>query len=229
MVTRRGKIARLPLAIREEVNRRLLEGEPYKMICRWLNALPETLSVLDSFGEQPIDEKNMSDWKAGGYADWLHRRESIAQTRELSKYAVEFAKASGGNLTEGAAAILSGKILEVLEDFSKLQPRPEDPDPKQISETVQAINTMVDAISSLRSGDHDKVKLAQNEKKLAQRDEVIALDREKFQRDTAEMALKILKDDRAKAIEAGVGTNEEKLEIMGQHLFGELWKPRPKN
>ena len=95
-----------------------------------------------------------------------------------------------------------------------------------ISGLAAAIKDLTDSLSSLRAGDHDKIKLGQNEKKLAQRDEMIALEREKFQRDTAEIALKVLKDDRAKQIEASVGTNADKIDLMGRHIFGELWKAR---
>lgn len=224
--TRRGKIARLPLSIREELNRRLLENEPARKICAWLMTLPEAVDVCDEFGEQPIDERNISDWRAGGYADWLRRRESIEDTRELAKWSVQLAKASGGNLSEGAAAILSGKILEVLEDVAKLKSEAGSQTPEQMAAMAEAMKSLTDSLSSLRAGDHDRVRLDQNEKKIEQRDEMIGLDREKFQRDTAGIALRILKDDRAKQIEAGTGTNEEKLEVMGKHLFGELWKAR---
>jgi hypothetical protein len=40
-MTRNGKIARLPQEIREQVNRRLEDGEPGKQIAEWLNGLPE--------------------------------------------------------------------------------------------------------------------------------------------------------------------------------------------
>jgi hypothetical protein len=223
--TRRGKIARLPLAIRDELNRRLLENEPYKKLCAWLNALPETIAVCDDFGEEPIDVRNMSDWKLGGYADWLRRRETIEETRELSKYAVQIAKANGGNITEGAAAILSGQILEVLEDIAHL--KSEGPlAPEQTAMVAAAVGSITKSLAAVRKGDHSKVKLEQNEKTIEQRDEMISLDREKFQREIAGSALKVLKDERARQIEAGAGTNEEKIEIMGQHLFGELWNPR---
>lgn len=225
--TRRGKIARLPLSIRDELNRRLLENEPYKKICAWLNALPEAHVVCDEFGEQPIDDRNVSDWKKGGFADWLRRRETIDQTRDLAKYSLQLAKASGGNLSEGAAAILSGKILEVLEDLARMDAAEEKRTPEQLAAVAGAVKDLTDSLSSLRAGDHDNVKLSQNQKKIEQRGEIISLDREKFLRDSASIALKVLKDDRAKSIEAGAGTNEEKIEIMGQHLFGDLWKPRP--
>jgi len=37
-VTRNGKIARLPRAVRQELNRRLDEGEQGKKLVAWLNA-----------------------------------------------------------------------------------------------------------------------------------------------------------------------------------------------
>jgi len=38
--TRIGKIGRLPRQVREELNRRLLEGEPGITLVDWLNGLP---------------------------------------------------------------------------------------------------------------------------------------------------------------------------------------------
>ena len=40
-MTRKGKIARLPQPIREQINRRLENGEEGKQIAEWLNTLPE--------------------------------------------------------------------------------------------------------------------------------------------------------------------------------------------
>ena len=45
-MTRRGKIARLPRAVREELNRRLLNGETGARLVAWLNGHPETKRVL---------------------------------------------------------------------------------------------------------------------------------------------------------------------------------------
>jgi hypothetical protein len=40
-MSRNGKIARLPQQIREQINRRLENGEEGKQIAEWLNTLPE--------------------------------------------------------------------------------------------------------------------------------------------------------------------------------------------
>ncbi len=40
-MTRNGKIARLPLAVRQQLNQRLLNGELAQDLLSWLNQLPE--------------------------------------------------------------------------------------------------------------------------------------------------------------------------------------------
>jgi len=65
-MTRRGKIARLPLAIREMVNRRLENGVEGKQIVGWLNSLPKVRALLAAeFDGQPVNEPNLSHWKTG--------------------------------------------------------------------------------------------------------------------------------------------------------------------
>jgi hypothetical protein len=55
-ITRKGKIASLPLAIRAEINRRLDDGERAPKILAWLNADEAVLRVLDElWNEQPIN------------------------------------------------------------------------------------------------------------------------------------------------------------------------------
>ena len=45
-MSRFGKIARLPLDIREQLNRRLQDGEIGKELVVWLNSVPEVQAVL---------------------------------------------------------------------------------------------------------------------------------------------------------------------------------------
>jgi hypothetical protein len=60
-MTRNGKIARLPAAIREELNQRLLDGEQGKQLVLWLNSLPRVQALLkDKFHGVPISEVNLS-------------------------------------------------------------------------------------------------------------------------------------------------------------------------
>ena len=66
-MSRFGKIARLPLDIREQLNRRLQDGEIGKELVIWLNSVPEVQTVLKAeFGDRPVNEPNLSDWRTGG-------------------------------------------------------------------------------------------------------------------------------------------------------------------
>jgi hypothetical protein len=72
-----GKIARLPAAIRDEVNRRLFDGQPGHKILAWLNAQPvtrETLLELANCGAR-VTAQNLSQWRASGFREFLDLRE----------------------------------------------------------------------------------------------------------------------------------------------------------
>ena len=85
MRTRTGKIARLPGALRHELNHRLHNGAPGREIVPWLNALPEVQRVLAArFASRPITEDNLSEWRQGGFQEWLLQEERRVRLRELS-------------------------------------------------------------------------------------------------------------------------------------------------
>jgi hypothetical protein len=70
-MTRNGKIARLLLAIRQQLNQRLQNGELAQDLLSWLNRLPEVQAILAThFAAKPIDKSNLTHWKQGGYPEW---------------------------------------------------------------------------------------------------------------------------------------------------------------
>jgi hypothetical protein len=88
-LTHRGRslnIAHLPNDIREQLNLRLLEGETAKELAAWLNALPAVRSVLGAqFNGSPISEVNLTNWRQGGYLQWLTERECFDAARALAE------------------------------------------------------------------------------------------------------------------------------------------------
>jgi len=89
MTTHRGKIGRLPAELREQVNRRLENGEEGKSILLWLNALPEVKAVLTAeFQATPVSPANLTQWRKLGYKDWLRRREAMAMAAEIGELPV---------------------------------------------------------------------------------------------------------------------------------------------
>jgi len=70
-MTRNGKIARLPRTVREQLNRKLDDGQPSKSLVAWLNSLAPVQAILQKeFNGTPINQSNLSDWKLGGFRDW---------------------------------------------------------------------------------------------------------------------------------------------------------------
>ena len=86
MKTRNGKIARLPLEIRDQLNTRLADGEPGNRLVEWLNSNPAVIKVMDDqFDGRSINENNLSEWRSGGYEEWLTLRSYLDEARVLSE------------------------------------------------------------------------------------------------------------------------------------------------
>jgi len=84
-MARIGKIARLPGAVRAQLNTRLQDNVEGKQIVQWLNSLPEVQELLaEKFEGRPINEPNLTGWRQGGYEEWLLRQEVFAQAAELA-------------------------------------------------------------------------------------------------------------------------------------------------
>jgi hypothetical protein len=186
----RGKIDSLPFELREQVNRKLRDGVPALKICAWLNSLPEVLTILDeSFGEEPITPQNISNWKANGYAKWLARQEKIDRTRELSAHCIEVAKAAGGNISDGVSQIIAGNILEVLEMLDALREQSAadvasltvEERKAQLSLLAESIDSLALAVARLRKGDQNAETLKLHRERLAQAEQSLKLEREKWE------------------------------------------------
>jgi hypothetical protein len=81
---RTGKIARLSDNLRDQLNQRLQNGEPGKIIIKWLNSLDEVKAVLKAeFKGHAIIRSNLTEWKQGGYLDWLVRKDALKLAASL--------------------------------------------------------------------------------------------------------------------------------------------------
>ncbi len=231
-----GKIARLPAEIREELNKRLRSGTLGTHLLPWLNGLPEVRAVLEEhFGNKDINDSNLSAWRQGEYQKWLAKQDDhftrIERTRELAALSMKLAEAGGGNLTDGASAIVAGEILGLLEevdDLNKIAAETSD-DPEKMAARLAAAREQIEslslAISRLRKGDQNKEVLRQRDEQLRQKDEELHLAREKFQRDTAEAVLKSARNASIQNIANAPLDHSAQLEAVGKELFGDLWKP----
>jgi len=112
MPTRNGKIARLPREIRDELNRRLDDGELGTSLVAWLNSLPEAQSVLSAhFSGHPVNEQNLSDWKYGGFQDWLRLEDTRSLVRSFAEESSSLSTDSG---VDSVSSLLSTPLAAAL-------------------------------------------------------------------------------------------------------------------
>src|SRR6267154_3104363 len=67
---RNGNVARLPKAVRDQINAMIQDGVPYAAVIERLGEAGKGLGI-----------SNLSRWKDGGYRDWLLEQNWLADIR----------------------------------------------------------------------------------------------------------------------------------------------------
>jgi hypothetical protein len=112
---RRGKIARLPRPIRDQLNSRLDDGQEAAQILPWLNDLPEVREVLTQrFNGAPISPQNLSAWRQGGFQEWLLHRELLDGASRLCENAGETREAIKSGSPNSVACTLADHMVTQL-------------------------------------------------------------------------------------------------------------------
>ena len=213
-MSRKGKIARLPHAIREEVNQRLLDGQTAGTILAWLNPLPEATKIWEAhFEGMAASPQNLSEWRIGGYRDWVEEREEIEQTKALASYAARQA-AAGKNLSEGMQAIYAGKLMQTMEQLVHLG-YGEDDDPAASFAKIGGI------IATLRNADTAADRVDLDRIKTKQRADALKLDREKFEKQTVEKFMQFAKTKEAQSILNSGAKKSVQMAELRKLIFGE--------
>jgi len=164
-MTRKGKIARLPREIREELNRRLEDGAAGEPLLDWLNTLPEVQSVVaGQFAGVPISKQNLSEWRTGGFAEWQARQEMVADARELAADAAELQVVTGGRLTDHLATVLGARYASALSGWDG-QPG------EDFRQKLKVLRGMCQDIVELRRGDHSGARLQMDRERMEQKRE----------------------------------------------------------
>ncbi len=168
-MTRTGKIARLPHAVREELNRRLRDGEPGGPLLEWLNAHEEVLEVLqDHFNEQPINKQNLSDWRLGGHRDWLRHQETRDLMRQLAEQGDELLEETRGEaVSDRLAPVLAAELVRTAQAVLDEVTEP--------TERWRRVRELLHELAGLRKDDHRAARLKLD------RDEAIREDEEREQ------------------------------------------------
>lgn len=136
---RKGKIARLPLKIREALNHRIHDGQAASVILPWLNDIIEVKGLMEQhFNGEPISDQNLTNWRQGGYLEWAEQQAEADRLQTLAEFSAKLVATTGLQISDGAAAIATGNILSMLET---------ETDP-------EAVDLLIKQLATLRSGDH---------------------------------------------------------------------------
>ena len=112
---RKGKIGRLPLSIREQLNLRIADGVETTPLLAWLNAQVETQEILRrDFASRPITPQNLSEWRQGGFQDWLRHQRTLDLARDLAEQADSLDKIMGAErYSERLSTIMAAQLAQI--------------------------------------------------------------------------------------------------------------------
>ncbi len=122
MKSRTGKIARLPKFLRDEVNQRLADGEEGESLLKWLNkTVPCKEMLAEHFDGKPINKQNLSDWKQGGYQEWLRNQEARERVQLMVDQAQDLeGEAEGPTLADRLATVLTLQLIDMTRQLESI-------------------------------------------------------------------------------------------------------------
>lgn len=121
-MTRNGKIARLPGAIREDLNRRLFDGGQARLLLQWLHGLPEVQDILRTqFGGKLITKTNLSQWKTGGYAAWEIGERMAENVKQVMEGTSTLQSTAKEGLTDRMALMLAAIMATQIHRFESME------------------------------------------------------------------------------------------------------------
>ncbi len=123
MKTRTGKIAQLPKPIRDDLNQRLQNGKQGPELLKWLNSLPETQDLLtEKYDHQPINRQNLSEWRHGGYEDWLRHQDREYRIQRIAEEGSDLQDREGqDDIFENTARIAIAELMTDIDDLHQLK------------------------------------------------------------------------------------------------------------
>ena len=66
-------------------------------------------ALLAESRDPKVNEEDVSNWKQGGYRDWLAQQEAVAEVRRIVAEAKELSRAADGVLTDNLAAWIAAR------------------------------------------------------------------------------------------------------------------------
>ena len=104
--------------------------------------------LTNEFAGQPIREQNLSDWRLGGYEDWLKQQEALEWVRNVSEEAVELGGESGNaSLTDRLSVLAAVQVGRWLRELASEWDGSE--------QQCQQLQELCQELAKLRRGDQE--------------------------------------------------------------------------
>jgi len=154
-----GKVARLPVAIRQELNWRLFNGEEGRQLVAWLNGLPEVQTMLAAhFQGQPIGEMNLSRWKHGGYMAWCEQQVALMSVATVFEHSNDLQQAVKNGLTDRMRMVLAARLAREVQIMDSMS---------EGDDKTKACREIIGTLSLLKRGEVQDERLRLEREKLA--------------------------------------------------------------
>jgi len=138
--TRNGKVARLPKALRDQINQLMADG------CTYLDIIQE----LGQAGEG-LSENNLSNWKSGGYTDWVTEQQRLDRMRVRQEFAIDLVRENNGVTSHQAASQIAAlNLCDIVDDFDpEILKRALLSDPETYVKLLNAYTRLLNAMPKL--------------------------------------------------------------------------------
>ncbi len=157
-----GKISHLPQSVREQLNRRLSDGERPSRTLAWLNSLPDVQALIASeFAGRPVSKQNLYEWTRHGFRQWKLRQNALDFATQNLADAPAADSCSTSNLTQKLVQWLA---LRFAASAHTLVPADDEPETD-----LRCLRQIAADIVALRRGDLYSRRVALEEKRLALR------------------------------------------------------------
>jgi hypothetical protein len=167
MKTRNGKVARLPLEIRDQLNQRLADGEPGIRLVEWLNSIPAVMKVMaEQFDGRPINDNNVSEWRQGGYEEWLTLQSFLDETRVISENAGQVSET--GMTSDHLHIVLLAHHAHLLQNLKTM---PED----EFNRRLKAVTKLTASIMKMKRSEQNETRLQLQRERLELQCEIQSL------------------------------------------------------
>jgi hypothetical protein len=213
-LTHKGKIGKLPKAVREELNRRMENGGQGRQLLEWLNSLPEVQAVIAAeFEGKPVRKQNLSEWRKHGYEKWLRQQEALDMARQLASDVGELQPAGAPPLADQMAVWLIARYLVAVQKLAEKNPDGEL--------DLKVLRDLCRDVVAVRRGDNSDARLKMEQERMER-------EREKTEEEIVAHFQRWAKNSTVRDLICQDNLSPEEKEARMREIFGLSPKPPEK-